>query len=247
MITHGDHQRLLHITGAVPTGPALCRKKQSFKFGVGAEKHLFKNTFVGARPCDKHRALIAAERRAAFSLLSWISPSLKNNPGYLGQVSRRMWKLSCWSLPWVDLGSKSPRLGHMWCWSVTANITSHPVSRQTQLPMNWSYTSQRESSGMWRVRITETVRNTAFNLRQQMSAVEYFSCITSQLNDIWNLKTQAHEGGFFCQNLLEYSLNCSISWQKKRVKPNLMFWGASLFLSLSDYYIYTSGLLLQFA
>lgn len=77
MITHGDHQRLLHITGAVPTGPALCRKKQSFKFGVGAEKHLFKNTFVGARPCDKHRALIAAERRAAFALLSWISPSLK--------------------------------------------------------------------------------------------------------------------------------------------------------------------------
>lgn len=63
MITPGDHQRSLHITGAVPTGPALRRKKQSFKFGVGAEKHLFKNTFVGARPCDKHSALIAAECR----------------------------------------------------------------------------------------------------------------------------------------------------------------------------------------
>lgn len=77
MITHGDHQRLLHITGALPTGPAMCRKKQSLKFGVGAEKHLFKNTFVGARPCHKHRALIAAEREAAFALLSWTGPSLK--------------------------------------------------------------------------------------------------------------------------------------------------------------------------
>lgn len=69
MITLGDHQRLLHITGALPTGPALCRKKNSFKFGVGAEKHLFKNTFVGARPRDEHRGLIAADGKVAFSLL----------------------------------------------------------------------------------------------------------------------------------------------------------------------------------
>lgn len=81
-----------------------------------------------------------------------------------------------------------PGWGHMWCWSVTANITSHPVSRQTQLPMNWSYTSQRESSGMWRVRITETVRKPTFNLRQQTSAVESFSCITPQLTNIGKVK-----------------------------------------------------------
>lgn len=192
MITLGDHQRLLHITGALPE-PALCRKKQSLKFGVGAEKHLFKNTFVGARPCHKHRALIAAEREADFALLSWISLSSNQKKSWIFRTgilenAKNSPAGLCHESTWVV---NLPSWAHMWCWSVTANITSHPVSRQTQLPMNWSYTSQRENSGMWRVRITEAVRNSAFNLRQQMLLANSFPFITSQLYiNIGKLKTR---------------------------------------------------------
>lgn len=77
VVTHDYSWGPSTVAGALPTGLAMCRKKQSLKFGVGAEKHLFKNTFVGARPCHKHSSLIAAECGAALALLSGIGPSLE--------------------------------------------------------------------------------------------------------------------------------------------------------------------------
>lgn len=112
MITHGDHQRSPHITGAMPTRPTIRRKKQSLKFGVGAEKHLFKNTFVGSRPCHKRRILFgqsATEREAALIPSSRISLHLKLWIFRTGirentEVLRLLFGMS------LLLGSKSPGL-----------------------------------------------------------------------------------------------------------------------------------------